>query len=118
MPRPLISAVAAGVVVMALTACSGGSSSGTKSADTIPADAAAVVDIKNIAFNAHTVTINAGQTVGWKFDDGSIAHNVTFSTFRSPDRTSGTFTHTFATAGDYRYNCTIHSGMDGEVVVK
>ena len=117
MRRHLVSALAGGVLALVTTACGGGSSS-AKAPVSIPANAGAVVDIKNIAFNPEKVTISAGQTVVWKFDDGSIAHNVTFNGFRSPDQNSGIYVHTFTTPGDYKYNCTIHSGMDGEVVVK
>ena len=78
----------------------------------------AVVEVKNIAFNPAKVTIKAGGTVAWKFDDGNIAHNVTGEGFRSADVSSGVFTHTFGKAGDYKYDCTIHSGMNGEVIVQ
>jgi plastocyanin len=101
-----------------LTGCGGGSSSTFRSSGAVPANAAAVVELKNIAFKPATVTIKAGQTVVWKFDDGGIAHNVTGEGFRSPDRSSGIFSARFAQAGDYKYDCTIHSGMNGEVSVK
>jgi plastocyanin len=117
MRRRPVSALAAGALVLLTSAC-GGSTSAAKPQVTIPAGAGAVVDLKNIAFTPEKVTITAGQTVVWKFDDGSIAHNVTGPGFRSSDRTSGIFVHTFTTPGDYRYNCTIHSGMTGEVIVK
>ena len=117
MRHRLVPALAAGALVVLTTAC-GGSASATKPQVTIPANAGAVVDIKNIAFTPEKVTINAGQSVVWKFDDGSIAHNVTGNGWRSPDQTSGTYVHVFATPGDYQYSCTIHSGMTGEVVVK
>jgi plastocyanin len=31
--------------------------------------------------------------------------------------TSGTYSHTFTTPGTYHYQCTIHSGMTGVVIV-
>lgn len=82
-----------------------------------PPPNSALVIIKNIAFNPNKVTIKVGQTVAWKFDDGTIAHNVTFANFASNDMTSGYYTHTFTTAGTFAYRCTIHSNMDGTVVV-
>jgi plastocyanin len=115
--RRFIVSVVAGGALGALAVSCGGSSSSHSSA-TVPANAGAVVELKNIAFNPQTVTIKAGQTVAWKFDDGSIAHNVTGEGFRSADMSSGVFTHTFGKAGDYKYDCTIHSGMNGEVIVK
>jgi plastocyanin len=35
----------------------------------------------------------------------------------SGDRSSGTFTVTFATAGTYNFHCSIHAGMTGVVTV-
>jgi plastocyanin len=116
MRRLLVSMVAAGALGLLTASCGG--SSASKTSATVPPNAGAVVDMKNIAFNPHTVTIKAGQTVAWKFDDGSIAHNVVGEGFRSADKSSGVFVHTFGKAGDYKYDCTIHSGMNGEVIVK
>jgi plastocyanin len=117
MRRPLVSVVAAAVLSALAVSCSGSSSSSQSSA-TVPANVGAVVEAKNIAFSPPSVTIKAGQTVAWKFDDGSIAHNVTGEGFRSADSSSGVFIHTFGEAGDYKYDCTIHGGMNGEVIVK
>jgi plastocyanin len=35
----------------------------------------------------------------------------------SGDRSSGTFTVTFSTAGTYNFHCSIHAGMTGVVTV-
>jgi plastocyanin len=115
MRRLLVSVVAAGALGALAVSCGGSSSS--HSSATIPANAGAVVETKNIAFDPQKATIKTGQIVAWKFDDGSIAHNVTGEGFRSPDFSSGVFTHKFGKAGDYKYDCTIHSGMNGEVIV-
>jgi plastocyanin len=114
MRRHLVSVVSAGALLLALApACS---SSGSKTSSAVP-PGAVVVELKNIAFIPATVTIKAGQTVAWKFDD-SVAHNVSGEGFRSSDMTTGIFSHTFAKAGDYKYDCTIHAGMNGEVIVQ
>ena len=98
MRRLFVSWVVAAAGVVAGRAGGGGCGGSTAGkATAVPPSAGAVVDIKNIAFNPPTVTIKAGQTVVWKFDDGSIAHNVTGEGFRSADRSSGTFSHTFST---------------------
>jgi plastocyanin len=108
--RALWAAILVGALLI-LAACG-------KSTPAAPAPAnSALVDIKNIAFNPNKVTVKVGQTIAWKFDDGTIAHNVTFSSFASNDQTSGYYTHTFNTAGTFQYRCTIHSDMDGTVVV-
>lgn len=103
------------VALAALAAC--GASSPAAKSEAPPANVARTVDVRNIAFNPKSVTIHPGQTVAWKFDDGTIPHNVVGTDWRSPDRTSGYYTHTFAAPGTYAYRCTIHSNMDGQVVV-
>jgi len=108
-----VRAVLAALSLVVLVACG----SSTPTAAPPPPDAAVTVVLHNIAFNPQTVTIKAGQTVAWKFDDGSIVHNVTFATFASSDMDSGYYTHTFTTPGTYNYQCTIHSGMTGVVIV-
>ncbi|HWH33726.1 MAG TPA: plastocyanin/azurin family copper-binding protein, partial [Acidimicrobiales bacterium] len=84
--------------------------------------AAATVDVSVIDndFVPPTVTISAGDTVRWT-NNGSDHHTVTASNgafdghlFANGD----TFTHTFATAGQFPYVCEIHPGMDGVVVVQ
>jgi plastocyanin len=115
MRRSLVSLLAAGAVAVLAMSCGGSSSN--KSSNSPPANATVVV-AKNIAFNPPTVTIKAGETVTWKFDDSGVAHNVTGEGLRSSDMTSGVFSHTFSRAGDYKYDCTIHSGMNGEVIVQ
>lgn len=109
----LLRAVLLVAALVILAACGGSSAS----AQPPPPNAAVTDIIKNIAFNPYTVTVKVGQTVAWKFDDGTIAHNVTFANFASNDMTSGYYTHTFNTAGTFTYRCTIHSNMDGTVVV-
>jgi plastocyanin len=111
--RHLKALVITGALVV-LAACSG---STTKAATPPPPNAAVTVVLHNIAFNPQTVTIKAGQTVAWKFDDGTIVHNVTFNSFASNDLSSGYYTHTFTAPGTYRYVCTIHSNMTGVVIV-
>lgn len=106
----------------ALVAGAACGSSSSKSAT--PTTAAAggsvpvVVDIKGIAFHPNVLTIQKGQTVEWHFDDDSIAHDVTGPDFRSVDMSGGTFSHTFTTSGTVHYQCTIHAGMTGTVIVQ
>jgi len=54
----------------------------------------------------HTVTSGSGtdENMGAKFDSGMMA-------------TGKTFEHTFTTAGEYPYFCTIHPDMIGKVIV-
>jgi plastocyanin len=81
------------------------------------------------AFNPDTakVELNAGgqATVTWSFTNGNnLPHNVTFT---SGGPTEGNIPNqanaadvarTFTTVGRHAYHCTIHSGMNGVVVVR
>ena len=100
--------------------------------------ASAAITIHTFAFNPNPVRVKVGTTVTWKNDD-QIAHTVTagqrtyFEDGPSKGQTkdiqrSGEFDHqldgagtsfsyTFKTAGTFHYLCTIHPGMDAEVVV-
>jgi plastocyanin len=80
---------------------------------------ATLVQIYHMAFRPRIVTVTAGQTVTWRFEDAQVVHNVDSPTggFKSPDRDSGTWSHTFSTPGTYSYFCSIHTYMTGAVVV-
>lgn len=77
-----------------------------------------VVLLRHVSFDPATVTIRAGQTVEWVWEDAPIPHNVTFSSFHSATMTNGTYYHTFNQPGTYPYSCTLHRQMVGTVIVK
>ena len=67
-----------------------------------------------------TVNIARTGTVTWDF--GSVMHNVTFASNAPPggnipNTTNALVARTFPTAGTYGYQCTLHAGMNGTVVV-
>lgn len=78
------------------------------------------VNLTGNAFSPPAIQVSPGATVTYTNLDG-IDHNVTFSS------TAITSTGNFSTgakavvmptaAGTYAYHCTIHSGMNGSVVV-
>jgi plastocyanin len=74
------------------------------------------VIVKDNVFSPKKTTIAPGDTVTWKFE-GASAHNVTFDGFNSKLMKTGTYTHTFDSAGKFDYHCTIHTGMTGSVEV-
>ncbi|MFE3188630.1 cupredoxin family copper-binding protein [Nocardia sp. NPDC059240] len=97
--------------------------SGTSATVTTPAGPAAVtVEVKDMKFSPADVTIKAGDTVTWKFDD-SRPHDVqgvgdTSLGINSPIIHKGEWSHTFTTAGTYRYICSLHPDMKGTVTVQ
>jgi plastocyanin len=115
-----------------LAACGGGSSGsgGDAMAPAVPmttaaapakpaAPSSAAVTLKDISFKPETVTIARGGTVRWTWKDGDVPHNVTFAARHSTTKhDGGTYKLTFKTAGTFKYECTIHPGMVGKVIVK
>jgi plastocyanin len=95
---------------------SGGASSGTGST------VVKVVSDPNTVgkFDPATVTVTAGQTVEWDFQDNSAPHTVTADdgSFDSCSQNAGAkFVVTFSKAGDVKYHCTLHAQMLGDVKV-
>jgi len=72
-------------------------------------------------FSPSSVTIARGGSVTWTF--GVTVHNVTFQggagvPANIPDRSGTTESRTFSTVGDFSYTCTLHAGMNGQVLVR
>ncbi len=89
--------------------------------------------LTDTAYSPNPVEVAVGQTVVWTNDDSAF-HTVTSGSAGAPDvgkafdsglagptalTTKGkTFEHTFDTAGEYPYFCTLHPAMVGTVSVK
>ena len=83
------------------------------------ADAKQVV-VDNFSFTPATAAVPVGTTVTWTNHD-DIPHNVVSpeQRFKSPVLdTDETFSHTFDAKGTYKYYCSIHPRMTGQVVVR
>jgi plastocyanin len=89
--------------------------------------AAVEVEANENLFTPERIIIDAGTKVTWNNTD-TIAHNVKKSVdaidFGAPfgidtgEFTPGTsYSFTFAKPGEYFYTCTIHTGMNGRVLV-
>jgi plastocyanin len=111
-------------VIASLAAACGSSTSPQPPGDTggTPVPAATVNATPSIAFTPSTVALAVGGTVTFAF--GSVAHNVYFDDdpAGAPAAITGenvntSLTRTFTSAGVYEYNCHIHPGMRGTVVV-
>ena len=71
-------------------------------------------------FDPQTLTVKAGSSVTWDFQDQGASHTVTADggSFDSCLQAAGfKFTVTFPTAGDFPYKCTVHAAMTGDVKV-
>lgn len=72
------------------------------------------------AYQPNPVTVQAGQSVTWTWEDQGNQHSVSADdrSFESCLRGSGSsFTTMFTKAGTYAYHCSIHSSMKGTVTV-
>jgi plastocyanin len=85
------------------------------------AHASTVQALPSIAFNPGTVTVGVGDTVTFAF--GTVPHNVFFDRATgAPADIPGVNANTsasrvFTAAGQYAYECHLHPGMRGTVVV-
>jgi plastocyanin len=100
-----------------------GSAGGGGGGAEAPAGGGKKVVMKDITFEPGDVSVAAGDTVTWTNDD-TVNHDVTaddksFSSGDAGDLAPGdTYDHKFDKAGTFKYVCTVHPGMEGEVVVK
>jgi plastocyanin len=112
--------------VLGLTACGGntgkddctpkGGSSAT-AAQTVSVEADPTTNGKYVPA---TVSVKVGDAVTWDFKDTSLQHSVTAdnASFDSCLLGAGAkFTVTFSQAGDFKYHCSIHAQMLGDVKV-
>ena len=81
----------------------------------------AEVAIDNFSFLPREITVSVGTTVTWTNHD-DVPHVVAsaddqFKKSAALD-TDESFSHTFTTAGNYTYFCSIHPHMTGKIIVK
>ena len=129
MTRRLVPICLAAIAALAAGCGGGGGGSSGAPAASAPATSGSgdvvTVDMKNIQFNPKTVTVSKGATVEWKNSD-SVNHDVTKDSGPGQDFKSGTgdigsggtYEVSFDQAGTVEYECTVHPGMTGTVVVK
>jgi len=130
-PSRVVAALALTAVTFA-AACGGGGDSGTSSPTTpttpqtpqTPSTPAAPVVTTSVSveddfFNPSNIQVSPGQTVTWTWST-STTHNVTFGDGSSGDKggANASFNKTFPTTGTFAYDCTLHGGMSGSVLVK
>lgn len=75
------------------------------------------VELKALKFKPDKVTVKVGDTVAFVWKE-KVQHNVVFKDkVKSKIISSGTYTRRFTKDGTYKYDCTLHPGMKGEVKV-
>lgn len=85
-----------------------------------PSAPSVAVNITKFAFDPKEITIAAGTKITWTNHD-ETPHTVTSSdkSFASKGLdTDDKFEHTFSSAGDFSYFCTVHPFMTGVVHVR
>ena len=116
-----VTGVAAGTTRITATGTLGGATkTGTLDLTVVaPGPTASVNATAASQFEPRTVAVTPGGTVTWSF---AILHNVQFTGAGAPanipDRGTGSEARQFNTAGTFNYNCGIHPGMSGTVVVR
>ncbi len=123
--RRITSTLVAFALTLAAASCGGGLGGGYGSPPTAPPpggppSTSNMINIGDDHFTAAATTIPKGTTVTWTWTTGTT-HNVTFGDGSgSGDKSGGTFTRTFNTAGTFNYVCTIHQtlGMTGTITVQ
>jgi plastocyanin len=95
-----------------------GGTGGTGSTGTGTPGMSATITVADDNFSPTPVTILKGGSVTWNFSTNT-GHTVTFDDGTgSGVQTGGSYSKTFAAAGTYNYQCSIHYGMYGQVVVQ
>ena len=108
--------------ILALAACGGGTGPyGGGSGN--PGNGTTVAATAGLAFSPNPLTVNSGQNVTFAF--GPVAHNVTFDSPNAAtpadipgNNANVSVGRTFTTRGTYQFQCTIHPGMAGSIVVR
>jgi plastocyanin len=102
------------VIAMSIVACG-------DDPEDITGEGDAIVSMPGFSFVPFTTEIARGESV--TFDFPAQNHNVIFDrvTGAPPDileTSNRTVTRTFNVAGDFPYDCTLHPGMSGVVLVR
>jgi plastocyanin len=116
--RSFIRYLAASLVLaftMLLAACQQGQPD--RSSNQPPVVGATEVSARDLQFEPSAIQVRPGTTVTWRFEDGSVPHDVRGDGFTSPVQKSGTFSHRFDQTGTFQYRCSLHANMTGRVIV-
>ena len=77
-----------------------------------------VIEVRDNSFAPDSSEVAVGETVTWDFSTADRPHDVMFDDQRgSAILEEGTWSTSFDEAGTYAYECTLHSGMTGQITV-
>ena len=105
------------------TGAAGTETGETTTEDSGSSEAGGEIEIKmqNIAFSPKAVTAKVGQTIKWSNED-SVEHDVKATAgeeFKSDlFGKGGEFSYKLDKAGEIKYVCTVHPGMEGTITVQ
>jgi plastocyanin len=113
------------LVPLALSSCSSGSKgTGTTSTTGAPDAQTVTVDMRNdLKYHPSTIEARVGTVTFDIVNAESVPHDLAFKdsalgkTRMIDGKTDVTLKVTFSKPGTYDFVCTVHSGMDGKVVV-
>ncbi|WGW13931.1 cupredoxin domain-containing protein [Saxibacter everestensis] len=113
-----MAALTALALLAGLAGCGQGVSDEAQGDD--PAKSAVTIEVAQMSYSPSTVTVQVGESVTWKFDDGNVRHDVVSAdgSFKSKIADGGSYTYTFDKPGTYAYSCSLHPAMTGTVVVE
>ena len=80
------------------------------------------IGMKSLKFTPKKVTVKPGTKITFVWNE-NVAHNIVFSKKgpKSPTLNKGVWipdAKALTAPGTYKYKCTLHPGMDGEITVK
>jgi len=113
-----------------LSACGGGGDGSFKSTGTVDAQGTgqqqtvSITMTDDLTFVPNVINAKVGTLALTAKNVGRVPHDLVFKDSSKGQlsmvkgHATGTLTVPFAKAGTYRFTCTFHSGMDGEVVVR
>ena len=81
-----------------------------------PVSGVTEVAVKDNSFGPNSIEIPPDTTVTWTWV-GNNDHNVHGDGLGSPVQDEGAYEYTFEESGTYDYECTLHPGMKGRVIV-
>lgn len=107
------------LLATASAACGGGD--GPTGSNDLPPASSVTVSMPGLTFSPFRARLALGGTVRFEFP--ALSHNVIFNRGASgapadiAETSNSNVTRAFPTAGLFRYDCTLHPGMAGEVEV-